>query len=78
MQNQTSNISPIVNTKDTNRHPWLDFASGIMILWMIIYHAIYAVWYFELNDYWGMTDLSLLPKGMKNNTWRMRYGREKY
>ena len=73
MQQQTSNISPIANCQspiangqctESTRLPWLDFASGIMILWMIIYHAIYAVWYFELNDYWGMTDLSLLPKGM--------------
>lgn len=64
MQNQTPDISPRVNTPETNRLPWLDFASGVMILWMIIYHAISAVWYFELNDYWGMTDRSLLPKGM--------------
>lgn len=57
MTTNTSNIS--------NRLPWLDFASGIMILWMIIYHAISSAWSYELNGYWHITDLSLLPEGIK-------------
>lgn len=49
MQNQTPNISSIVNAQDTNRLPWLDFASGVMILWMIAYHVIQVVWGYEVN-----------------------------
>ena len=71
MQQQTSNISPIANCqspiahgRDTNRLPWLDFASGIMILWMIVYHAISCAWAYELNGYWHITDFSLLPEGL--------------
>lgn len=59
MQNKTSYILP-----DTNRLPWLDFASGIMILWMIVYHAIGCAWAYELRDLWGITDASLLPEGL--------------
>lgn len=71
MQQETSNISPIANCQspiangqctESTRLPWLDFASGIMILWMIVYHALMAVWYFELKEYWGITDPSLIPK----------------
>lgn len=36
-----------------------------MILWMIIYHALCYSWGFELQDYWEIADLSLLPKGLK-------------
>lgn len=71
MQKQTSSIlpiakcqSPIVNDLRADlrtRLPWLDFASGIMILWMITYHTLMAVWYFDLNEYWDITDSSLLP-----------------
>lgn len=49
MRNQTPNISSIVNAPETNRLPWLDFASGIMILWMIAYHVIQVVWGYEVN-----------------------------
>lgn len=71
MQNQPTNIStlahsqsPIAHGRDTNRLPWLDFASGIMILWMIVYHAISCAWAYELNGYWHITDFSLLPEGL--------------
>lgn len=71
MQNQISNISPLANSqspiangRDTKRLPWLDFASGIMILWMIVYHAISSAWCYELEGYLHLTDLSLLPAGL--------------
>lgn len=67
MQNQISNISPnhpITSSPSEARLPWLDFASGIMILWMIIYHALQASWGYEVRDLWGITDASLLPKGI--------------
>lgn len=64
MQQQTSNISLIINDHDAKHLPWLDLASGIMILWMIVYHAIIAVWGYELRDLAGITDASLLPKGV--------------
>ena len=67
MQNQISNISPnhpITSSPSEARLPWLDFASGIMILWMIVYHAIQASWCYEVRDLWGITDASLLPEGI--------------
>jgi fucose 4-O-acetylase-like acetyltransferase len=73
MQQETSNISPIVNCQspiangqctERTRLPWLDFASGIMILWMIVYHAIGCAWGYEIRDLWGITDASLLPEGV--------------
>lgn len=64
MQTLTPNISPDTNNSDTNRLPWLDFASGIMILWMIIYHTIGSAWGYEIRDLWGITDASLLPEGV--------------
>ena len=71
MQNQTPNISPLADSqspiahgRDTNRLPWLDFASGIMILWMIVYHAISCAWGYEIRGLWGITDASLLPEGI--------------
>lgn len=64
MQTLTPNISPVTNGRDTNRLPWLDFASGIMILWMIVYHAISCAWGYELEGYYHLTDLSLLPQGL--------------
>ena len=42
----------------------IDIAAGVMILWMIIYHAICYAWSFDLRDYWWMDDLSLLPAGL--------------
>lgn len=47
------------------RIPYIDFAAGIMILWMIIYHALCYAWGFDLRNYWSVTDLSLLPQGVK-------------
>lgn len=64
MQQETSNISPLVNAHGMSRLPWLDFASGIMILWMIVYHAISTAWGYEIHDLWGITDVSLLPAGV--------------
>lgn len=73
MQQETSNISPIANGQspiansqctERTRLPWLDFASGIMILWMIVYHAIITAWEYEVHDLWGITDASLLPAGV--------------
>lgn len=67
MQNNTSKISPnntIASSPKAERLPWLDFASGIMILWMIIYHAIVVAWGYEARDLWGITDASSLPEGM--------------
>lgn len=71
MQNQPTNIStlahsqsPIAHGRDTNRLPWLDFASGIMILWMIVYHAISCAWGYELEGYYHLTDFSLLPEDL--------------
>ena len=73
MQQETSNILPIANCQspigngqctESTRLPWLDFASGIMILWMIVYHAISTAWGYELHDLWGITDASLLPAGV--------------
>ena len=48
-----------------NRIPYIDLAAGIMILWMIIYHALCYAWGFDLRDYWSVTDLSILPQGIK-------------
>ncbi len=48
-----------------NRIPYIDFAAGIMILWMIIYHALGQVWQYELMPYWGITDLSLIPETIR-------------
>ena len=73
MQQETSNISPTANCQspiangqytESTRLPWLDFASGIMILWMIMGHAISAAWGYEVRDLWGIRDASLLPKGV--------------
>lgn len=47
------------------RIPHIDFAAGIMILWMIIYHALCYSWSFDLRGYWDVTDLSLLPQDVK-------------
>lgn len=47
------------------RSPYIDFAAAIMILWMIIYHALCYSWGFDLREYWEVTDLSLLPQGVK-------------
>lgn len=73
MQQETSNISPIANCQspiangqctESTRLPWLDFASGIMILWMIVYHAIGATWAYEVRHLWHITDISLIPRGV--------------
>ncbi len=32
---------------------------------MIIYHALYNSWSFDLRNYWDVTDLSFLPQGVK-------------
>lgn len=50
----------------SNRIPYIDFAAGIMILWMIIYHALGQVWLYELDPYWGTTDLSLLLESARS------------
>lgn len=55
MTTNTSNIS--------NRLPWLDFASGVMILWMVIGHILGHVWDFTLEGFWNVTDATMLPKG---------------
>lgn len=55
MITNTSNIS--------NRLPWLDFASGIMILWMVVGHILGHVWDFSLDSFWHVTDAAMLPKG---------------
>ena len=47
------------------RTPYIDFSAGIMILWMIIYHALSYKFGFDLREYWEVTDLSLLPQGVK-------------
>lgn len=51
-------------SSNTSRLPWLDFASGIMILWMIIYHAIVCAWEYDIRDLWGITDAALIPEGI--------------
>ena len=47
---------------DRIRH--IDLGAGIMILWMIIYHALCYAWSFDLSDYWGISNLTQLPKGL--------------
>ena len=47
---------------DRIRH--IDIAAGIMIIWMIIYHAICYAWSFDLQDFWWIDDLSFLPAGL--------------
>ena len=47
---------------DRIRH--IDLGAGIMILWMIIYHALCYSWSFDLSDYLGISNLSQLPKGL--------------
>ena len=67
MQQQTSNISSTINSQSPiadSRLPWLDFASGIMILWMIVFHAIGCAWGYEIRGLWGINDASLLPEGV--------------
>ena len=47
------------------RISYIDFSAGIMIIWMIIYHALCYSWGFDLREYWEVADLSLLPQGAK-------------
>lgn len=47
------------------RIPYIDFAAGIMILWMIIYHAIGCALDLSLVGLWGISDASLIPEGAK-------------
>ena len=47
------------------RIPYIDFAAGIMILWMIIYHAIGRALDLPLVGLWGISDASLIPEGAK-------------
>lgn len=63
MKIDTPNIVSSVSSSE--RLPWLDFASGVMILWMIVYHGLQQAWNFEMNGLWDVTDLSLLPEGTK-------------
>lgn len=49
----------------SKRYAHIDLAAGIMILWMIIYHALGYTWGFNLRDYWHITDLSMLPEGAR-------------
>ncbi len=46
------------------RIPYIDLAAGIMILWMIVYHALCYAWGFVFREYWGTADMSLLPQGV--------------
>lgn len=48
-----------------SRLTYLDFGAGIMILWMVIFHILGTIWSFDLNGYWEVSDLSLLPEGTK-------------
>lgn len=43
---------------------YVDFAAGIMILWMIIYHAVSPAWFFEVLDCFGRENIAL-PEGAK-------------
>lgn len=45
------------------RIPYIDLGAGIMILWMIIFHALGQAYCMELYDLWDVMDLSLLPEG---------------
>lgn len=61
MQNNTSKISPnntIASSPKAERLPWLDFASGIMILWMVMYHTIGAAWDYSLSEFLGIIVLA--------------------
>ena len=44
---------------------YVDFGAGIMILWMIIYHALGLLFCYELNGYWDIKEISLLPSNLK-------------
>lgn len=46
------------------RQLYIDLAAGIMILWMIIYHALYNAWSFENRDLWSVEGLMLQQKGL--------------
>lgn len=48
----------------SRRIPHIDLAAGVMILWMITYHAIGYSWSFELQEFWGIKDIYQLPEGL--------------
>ena len=54
-----------VIVQTTNRLTYIDLGAGIMILWMVLYHALQAAWGMQLNGYWDVTDAALLPQGAK-------------
>lgn len=57
------NITNMMSTK-SNRIEYIDLASGIMILWMIVAHAISAAWGYELVGLWSTNDPTSLPDGI--------------
>jgi fucose 4-O-acetylase-like acetyltransferase len=63
MKIDTPNIVSSVSSSE--RLPWLDFASGVMILWMIVYHALQAAWGYDARHLWGITDAALIPEGVR-------------
>ena len=63
MKIDTPNIVSSVSSSE--RLPWLDFASGVMILWMIIFHALQAAWGYDVRHLWGVTDAALIPEGVR-------------
>lgn len=71
MKKLTRNITikeSLPNTTATGgtseRLPWLDFASGVMILWMIVFHALSTAWGYECRNYWGVTDPTMFPDNL--------------
>ena len=47
------------------RIAYIDICGGIMIFWMILYHALGYSWSFDLRGYWDVADISLLPQDVK-------------
>lgn len=44
------------------RIPYIDFAAGIMILWVIIFHALGTAWSVELMQYRDIANPSALAR----------------
>ena len=46
----------------SRRIPHVDLAAGVMIIWMIMYHAIGYAWSYELRKFWNVTNFMHIPE----------------
>lgn len=59
-----TNIHNTYNQANRNRISYVDLGAGIMILWMIIYHALNKHFALELHGLWNVSDVAQLPLGV--------------